>query len=116
MLARARYVASRLSRATGITLLEQKYEAPPAEVARRIDPLRHARRLAVLVIGGTVLAIGGIMLLTPGPGMVGILLGLSILGTEFAWARRLLRRARETAQNTWDGLRNGGSSPSDRSD
>jgi hypothetical protein len=56
-----------------------------------------ARRLAVLVIGSTVLGLGAAMLLLPGPGVLGVLLGLSILATEFAWARRLLRRAREAA-------------------
>ncbi len=59
--------------------------------------LRHARRLVVFVVGATVSVFGVAMLVLPGPGILGILLGVSILATEFGWARRLLRRAREAA-------------------
>ena len=38
------------------------------------------------------------MLVLPGPGLLGLAAGLSILGTEFAWARRLLRGVRERAR------------------
>ena len=38
------------------------------------------------------------MLVLPGPGLLGIAAGLSVLGSEFAWARRLLRRVRESAR------------------
>ena len=54
-----------------------------------------ARRTAIAVIGATMLILGIIMLVTPGPGLVVIPLGLAILGLEFAWARRWLRRVRE---------------------
>lgn len=57
--------------------------------------LRHARRLIILVVGTTVLVLGLIMLVTPGPGLVVIPIGLGILSLEFAWARRLLQRVRE---------------------
>ena len=55
----------------------------------------HARRILVLVMGGTVIAIGMALLILPGPGIVIIVAGLGILGLEFAWARHWLRRARE---------------------
>jgi uncharacterized protein (TIGR02611 family) len=45
---------------------------------------------------------GIIMLVTPGPGLVVIPIGLAILGLEFAWARRLLRRVREGVQTGMD--------------
>jgi uncharacterized protein (TIGR02611 family) len=48
------------------------------------------------VVGSTVIAIGVAMLVTPGPGWLVIFLGLSILGAEFVWARRLLRRLKRT--------------------
>jgi hypothetical protein len=35
------------------------------------------------------------MLVLPGPGIVVILLGLAILATEYVWAERLLRKARD---------------------
>lgn len=57
--------------------------------------VRHARRLVVTVVGVTVLLIGVALLVLPGPAFVVIPVGLAILGLEFAWARRLLGRARE---------------------
>jgi len=54
-----------------------------------------ARRIVVTLVGSTVLIIGVIMIITPGPALVFIPLGLTILGLEFAWARGWLRRLRE---------------------
>jgi len=56
--------------------------------------LRQARKLVVLVVGGTVLVAGAAMIVLPGPAVVVIPAGIAILATEFAWARRLLRRVR----------------------
>lgn len=56
-----------------------------------------ARRIAISVVGGTVLMVGVAMLVLPGPGLLVIPLGLAILGLEFAWARHWLRKARERA-------------------
>lgn len=53
-----------------------------------------ARRIAVAVVGTTVLVIGAVMIVTPGPALVVIPIGLAILGLEFAWARLFLRRVR----------------------
>jgi tellurite resistance protein TerC len=60
---------------------------------------RTARRIAVLTVGSTVVLLGIVMLVTPGPGLVVIPIGLAILGAEFAWARLWLRRVRETISN-----------------
>ena len=56
---------------------------------------RAARRIVIAVVGATVVLIGVVMLLTPGPGLVVIPLGLAILSIEFAWARLWLKRVRE---------------------
>jgi hypothetical protein len=64
--------------------------------------LRQARRLVILVVGSTVILLGLIMLVTPGPGLVVIPIGLGILSLEFAWARRLLQRVREGIQTGMD--------------
>jgi tellurite resistance protein TerC len=58
-----------------------------------------ARRIAVLAVGSTVVALGVIMLVTPGPGLIVIPVGLAILGLEFAWARVWLRKVREGISN-----------------
>jgi tellurite resistance protein TerC len=54
-----------------------------------------ARRIAIAVVGITVIAVGIVMLVTPGPAIVVIPVGLAILGLEFAWARNWLRRLRK---------------------
>lgn len=56
-----------------------------------------ARRVVVAVVGGTVVAIGVAMLVLPGPALIVIPVGLAILGAEFAWARRWLRRLKAAA-------------------
>ena len=40
---------------------------------------------------------GTVLLVLPGPGWLTILLGLALLAAEFAWARRLLERLKNTA-------------------
>lgn len=52
------------------------------------------RRIVVGVIGGTIVLVGIALLVLPGPAFIVIPLGLVILGSEFAWARWLLRRAK----------------------
>ena len=48
--------------------------------------LRFARKVAVAVIGSTVLLFGIALIVLPGPAFVVIPLGLAILATEFLWA------------------------------
>jgi uncharacterized protein (TIGR02611 family) len=52
------------------------------------------RKMAIAVVGGTVVLAGLVMLVTPGPGLVAIAAGLAILATEFEWAHRMLHRVR----------------------
>ena len=58
-----------------------------------------ARRIVVGLVGLTVLLIGVVMIVTPGPALVVIPVGLAILSIEFAWARAWLRRLRESISN-----------------
>jgi len=64
-----------------------------------VETVRQARRIIVAVIGFTVLLVGIVMIVTPGPGWLVILLGLSILSAEFVWARRWLRRIKKTGSD-----------------
>jgi tellurite resistance protein TerC len=64
-----------------------------------------ARRVVVAVIGGTVALIGVAMIVLPGPAVVVIPLGLAILATEFAWAKRLLKRLKQQAASMFPGKR-----------
>ena len=63
-----------------------------AAVAALTATLRTMRQLFVLLIGLTVLLIGIVMIVLPGPSILVIPLGLAILGIEFAWARRWLAK------------------------
>ncbi len=55
---------------------------------------RWARKVAVGVIGASVLLVGLAMIVLPGPAFIVVPAGLAILGLEFAWARAWLRRVR----------------------
>jgi hypothetical protein len=56
------------------------------------ESLRQAKRLVKIVFGFTMLLLGVIMLVTPGPGVPIIIFGLALLAAEFVWAQRLLNR------------------------
>lgn len=66
---------------------------------RRPPTYRWARRIAVTIVGGTVLAIGVALIVLPGPAFVVIPLGLAILGAEFAWARVWLRKVKDHSRD-----------------
>jgi uncharacterized protein (TIGR02611 family) len=81
-------------------------EVPPRPRERsRLHRALHANRalslatkLLVGVVGSLVVGAGFVMLVTPGPAVVVIPLGLAILSPEFEFARRWLDRAREWAR------------------
>ncbi len=54
-----------------------------------------ARRIVVAVVGASVLLVGIIMIVTPGPAVLVIPIGLAILAIEFVWARHWLKKLRE---------------------
>jgi uncharacterized protein (TIGR02611 family) len=81
--------------------------AAPADVPRERGRLHRrlhshpvlslATKVVVTVVGGLVMLAGVVMLFTPGQGILAIVLGLAILATEYAWAERWLRKAKEKA-------------------
>ena len=60
--------------------------------------LKHARRIVITIIGSSVILFGLALLVLPGPAFIVIPVGLAILATEYAWARRWLRIIRESAE------------------
>jgi uncharacterized protein (TIGR02611 family) len=58
---------------------------------------RSSRRAAVFVFGVVLVAVGLVMLVMPGPGIVLVVAGLAVLATEFVWAEYLLDKAKEQA-------------------
>jgi len=63
-----------------------------------LKTLQQAKRLIVIVVGSTVLLMGIAMIALPGPAVLVIPVGLSVLATEFVWARRLLNKLKSTFQ------------------
>jgi uncharacterized protein (TIGR02611 family) len=63
----------------------------------RVRQARHRKRSRVYRVGFALLgflvtAAGGVMLLTPGPGIPVLIVGLTMLALEFGWAERWLER------------------------
>ena len=75
-------------------------------VRQRPVTYRWARRIAVGVVGGTVLFIGLALIVLPGPAFVVIPIGLAILGAEFAWARHWLRKMRKGTTDLINSINN----------
>lgn len=61
------------------------------------EALVRARRIVLLVVGATLLLLGAALVVTPIPGTPVVLAGLTLLATEFAWARRWRLRIERTA-------------------
>jgi len=60
-----------------------------------IPNLKWLKRAIVAVVGFSVLLVGIAMIVLPGPAFIVIPLGLAILATEFVWAAKLLKKAKE---------------------
>lgn len=68
-----------------------------------VSSYKQARRIAIFVVGVTVVLIGCALIVLPGPAFVVIPVGIGILAIEFAWARRLLRRAKRMFEESTQG-------------
>jgi len=60
------------------------------------------RRFFKILAGFTLLALGAVMLFTPGPGWLVIFLGLTLLAAEFVWAKRLMKHMKEQSTRIKD--------------
>ena len=65
---------------------------------------RNGKRVAVTIAGFAVILVGFALLVLPGPGLLVIIAGLAILATEYVWAQRLLRIAKEKATQAKDAV------------
>jgi fatty acid desaturase len=59
-----------------------------------LDKAPGIRKVVYTIVGVTILALGAAMIVLPGPAVVVIPIGLAILASEYAWARRIIRRGR----------------------
>ena len=67
---------------------------------------RRIKKTFVTLVGTIVLIAGIIMIPYPGPGWITVFAGLGILSTEYTWARRLLRYAKERYDAWGDWVQN----------
>jgi uncharacterized protein (TIGR02611 family) len=63
---------------------------------------RNGRRIAVGVAGFCLIAVGLLLLVIPGPGLLLIVAGLAVLAGEYVWAQRALNFARRKAAEAKD--------------
>jgi uncharacterized protein (TIGR02611 family) len=63
------------------------------------------RWIGVAAVGGTLIVVGVVLLVLPGPGLVLIALGIAVLASEFAWAESVLRRMRAAGSAAANGAR-----------
>ena len=63
------------------------------------DLVRLLRRIAVTVVGTVILAVGVVLLVAPGPGLLVIALALAVFAIEYRWARRRLAAVQARARS-----------------
>ncbi|GLZ07848.1 hypothetical protein Acsp03_53140 [Actinomadura sp. NBRC 104412] len=73
--------------------------------APRPSRLRLLRKAGVAIAGIALIVAGLAMMVLPGPGIVALLAGLGLLGTEFPAARRLSDRLNAYARAAWRKVR-----------
>jgi uncharacterized protein (TIGR02611 family) len=69
-----------------------------------------AKKIVIFVIGSTVILIGIVMIVAPGPAFIVIPAGLAILATEFVWAKLLLKKMKAGAKGVFEAMGVGGES------
>ena len=57
--------------------------------------IKHTWKSIIFVVGITVLLFGIMLIVTPGPAILIIPLGLAILATEFLWAKNLMNKLKD---------------------
>ncbi len=82
-----------------------------ADVARWIGA--NGKRIAVSILGFTLIAVGLVLLVLPGPGILVVLAGLAVLATQYAWARRALDEVKRRSSRAANRLRRRREQPSD---
>ncbi|MCB1273936.1 MAG: TIGR02611 family protein [Leucobacter sp.] len=70
-------------------------------IIRRYPWLNTFYKVLVTVVGVLVIIVGLILVPLPGPGWLIVFIGLTILGSEFHWARRLTAWARMQLARFW---------------
>jgi tellurite resistance protein TerC len=69
--------------------------------------IHHGKRIARITAGVVILVAGLILVIpgVPGPGLLVIFIGLSILAVDFVWAHRLKTKIQDTTKAAVDKIR-----------
>ena len=67
-----------------------------------LKSLQQTKRFLKILFGFTLLVLGVVMIVTPGPGWLVIALALGVLAAEFVWARQLLDHMKERGDRLKD--------------
>jgi tellurite resistance protein TerC len=69
--------------------------------------IHHGKRVARIVSGVVVLIVGLVLAVpgVPGPGLLLVFIGLSILAVDFVWAHRLKTKLKDQAHQVIDKVR-----------
>jgi hypothetical protein len=69
--------------------------------------IHHGKRVARITSGVVVVGIGVFLSIPgiPGPGLLVIFIGLSILAVDFVWAHRLKKKIEDTTKSAVDKVR-----------
>ena len=59
-----------------------------------LKTFKRIKRIIVAVIGFSILALGIVLIVLPGPAFIIIPVGLAVLATEFVWAKKLLEKVK----------------------
>jgi len=60
-----------------------------------LDLVKRTRKILVGIVGSTILLVGILMIVLPGPAIIVMTMGLSSLATEFIWAKNLVKKVKE---------------------
>lgn len=63
-----------------------------------VKTVEQVKRYLKIVVGFTLLVVGLVMVFSPAPGLLVMILGLGILAAEFVWAKRLLNHVKEQGE------------------
>ena len=63
------------------------------------------KKTIILIIGGTIIFFGVLLLVLPGPGILVIIAGLAVLATEFAFAEKALSKIKKSVKKVGEKMR-----------
>lgn len=70
--------------------------------------IKSVRKIGVTIAGLSLLAFGVVMLVLPGPGVLFIVAGLTVLAKQFRWAEIALHKVKSTVASFMSAVRKSG--------